>query len=108
MATRRGRVRQAGAQVGQHDPRPPGHPRVAIGGVRRDLLVPHVDEGDALALLERREQGDVRVTAQPEDVLDIARLEVADDLVRHQVLHDVLLHLSRSSGTDRRAGPVYV
>ena len=101
-----GGIRQTGAEVGQDDPGPLGHPGVAVGRVRRDLLVPHVDEGDALALLERREQSDVRVPAQPEDVLDIACLQIADDLVRHQVLHDVLLHLSPSTGTDRRAGPV--
>ena len=55
--------------------------RVAVGGVRGDLLVARRDEADA-ALAERVEERDDRVAAQPEDHLDAEALEVLGQQVR--------------------------
>jgi hypothetical protein len=55
--------------------------------VRRDLLVPRIDELDPVALRQRREHRDVRVAAQAEDVLHAPAFEVLHELVRNLVLH---------------------
>ena len=52
-----------------------GRARVAVGGVRGDLLVARRDEPDP-ALAERVEERDVRVAAQAEDDLDAEPLEI--------------------------------
>ena len=75
-----GGVGQAGAEVAQHDARPSGHPGVAVGGVRSDLLVAHVHELD-VAVRHGGQYGDVRVTAQPEHVANAAPLQVPDELL---------------------------
>ncbi len=86
-----GRVGEARTEVRQHDRRLFLRAGVAVGRVRGDLLVPDVDELDLLALLQRGQHRDVRVAAQPEDVLDAARFEVLHQLVRNQILHCPLL-----------------
>ena len=101
-----GGIRQTGTEVREHDPRALACARVPVSRMGGDLLMPHVDEGNLLTLLKRSEQRDVRVAAQTEYALDAACLQIPDDLVRHRVLHDVLLHRSFSCGTERRAGPV--
>ena len=72
-----------------------GHPRIAVGGVRGDLLVPDVDEVD-LAVGHRREHGDVGVPAQAEDMRDAAALEVADQLMGNEIAHFIALAVSGS------------
>ena len=74
-----GGVGEAGAEVAENDRGPSGDPRVAIGGVRGDLFVPHVDELDA-AVGHGGEHRDVGVSAEPEDVADTAPFQVADEL----------------------------
>jgi hypothetical protein len=54
-----------------------------VGG---DLLVPRVDELD-LRVLQRREDRDVGVAAQAEQVFDAAVLEVLDQLFGNELLH---------------------
>ena len=81
MATPVARVGQSGTEVRQQHARLAGRARVAVGGVRRDLLVARRDEPDA-ALAERVEQRDDRVAAQAEDHLDAEALEVLGQQVR--------------------------
>ena len=87
-----------------------GRARVTIGGVGRDLLVPAVDELDLLALRQRRQHSDVGVAAQAENVLDAARLEVADELFSDRVSHCYCLLVSCAdqypSGSERCGGPL--
>ena len=110
-------VRNAGRGVGQ--PRPEVAQqhrslalgaRVAVGHVRRDLLVARIDELDPAAR-ERCEHGDVGVSAQAEDVLDAPLLQVFHELVRNEDLFQVarLVHVDSSpSRCGRRVGgPVY-
>ncbi len=60
--------------------------RVAIGGMRGDLLVAHVDEFDA-APRHGGQHGDVGVAAEAEHVAHAALLQVA-----HQVIGDCVSH----------------
>ena len=75
--------------MGEQDGRSSGHPRIGVGGMRGDLLVPHADEVD-LAVGHRREHGDVGVAAQAEDMRDAAALEVADQLMGNEIAHFTL------------------
>ncbi len=59
----------------------PDAARVAISGVRGNLLVPRRHEPDA-AFPERVEEGDDRVPAQAEDHLDAEALEIFGQQVR--------------------------
>ena len=79
-------IGEAGPQVRQQHRRLARDARVAVGGMRGDLLVAHVDELDP-ALRHGRQHGDVRVAAQAEDVAHAAPLEVA-----HQVIGDCVFH----------------
>ena len=110
-------VRNAGRGVGQ--PRPEVAQqhrslalgaRVAVGHVRRDLLVARIDELDPAAR-ERCEHGDIGVPAQAEDVLDAPLPKVFHELVRNEDLFQVarLVHVDSSpSRCGRRVGgPVY-
>ncbi len=76
-----GRVGQPGSQVRQQHARLARGARVAVGRVRRHLLVARRDEADA-ALAERVEQADDRVAAQAEDDLDAEALEVVGQQIR--------------------------
>jgi hypothetical protein len=82
-----GGVGQAGAQVRQDHGRRLAGARVAVGDVRRDLLVARVDELQ-LAVGHLGQHRDVGVAAQAEDVRDAALLEVAHELLGDQFLHD--------------------
>ena len=75
-----GGVGQARAEVRQHDARLARGAGVAVGGVRRHLLVPSADEADA-ALAQRVEEADDRMAAQPEDHLDAEAFEVLGEQV---------------------------
>ena len=75
-----GAVGEAGTEVAEQHCGSAGDSGVAVGGVGGDLLVPDVDELDRAAG-HRREDGDVGVPAQPEDVTDTAALEGADELL---------------------------
>ncbi len=75
-----------GPKMGQQHRGLAGHTRIAVRGVRGDLLVPDVDEVQ-LAVGHRRKHGDVGVAAQPEDVRDPARFEIPDELVRDEIAH---------------------
>ena len=57
-----------------------GDAGVAVGGVGGDLLVADDDERDRLLAIARQ-QRDVGVPAEPEDVTDTAALEGADELL---------------------------
>ena len=59
-------VRQPGSEMREEHTRFTGRARVAVGGVRRDLLVPRRDEADP-ALAERVEERDDGVAAEAED-----------------------------------------
>ena len=74
------RVGQPGTEMGEQDARLAGGARVAVGGVRGDLLVPRADVADAAAP-ERVEHADDRVAGQPEDHLDAEALEVVGQQV---------------------------
>ena len=74
-------VGQAGAEVRQHDAGLARRARVAVGGMRGDLLVAGRDEPDA-ALAERVEKADDGVAAQAEDHLDAEALEVFGQQIR--------------------------
>ena len=52
-----------------------------------DLLVPDVDELDA-AVRHRREDRDVRVAAQTENVADAPALQVAHEMIGDCVFHE--------------------
>jgi hypothetical protein len=78
------RGEQAGHGVGgagpgghQHDARPAGRPREAVGHVRGTLLVPHQDQLDR-RVDERIEDRDRGAAGEPEDVLHALALEAAD------------------------------
>ena len=75
---RRG-VRESRSQMRQDHGSLSLRARVAIGHVRGDLLVSHVDELDA-ALLHRGENGDIGVAAQPKDIFNATILEVFHQL----------------------------
>jgi hypothetical protein len=66
-----------------------GDPRVAVGRVRGNLLVAHVDEVDRTRR-HRREHGNVGVAAQPEYVAHAAFLEVAHQVIRNGVFHHIV------------------
>ena len=70
-----------GTDVQQHDTGLAGRAGVAVGRVRRRLLVPGDDEPD-VAAPHRVQQRDVGVAAQAEDVLDAVRLELGDHRLR--------------------------
>ena len=74
-----GGVRETGTEVAEDHRRPAGDAGVAVGGVGGDLFVAHVDEVDR-AVGHRREDGDVGVPTQPEDMADAAPFEVGDEL----------------------------
>ena len=73
-------VREPGTEVAEDHRRSAGDSGVAVGGVGGDLFVTHVDELDR-AVGHRRENGDVGVPAQPEDVADATPFEMADELL---------------------------
>src|SRR5438067_11685138 len=83
--------------MAQHDRGPMFRPRIAIGRVRGNLLVPCVDETDA-AVRELRQHGDVGVTAKTEHVFDVAVLEIFDELFRYQCFHRFTLVLRYPDG----------
>ena len=74
------RVRRA--RSGRHDraTRTPGHARVPVGGVRGNLLVPHVDDLDPLRLAAVVDVDDV-TAAQGEDGVDSLVLQRFGDEV---------------------------
>ena len=74
-----GRVGETRTEVAENDRGPTGDTRVAVGSVRGDLFVPHVDELDR-AVGHGGENGDVGVSAQSEDVADAAPFQIADEL----------------------------
>ena len=111
-----GGVGETRAEVAENDRGPSGDTRVAVGGVRGDLFVPHVDELDA-AVGHRGEDRDVGVSAETEDVADTAPFQIADELFgsgwvasAHRGTPDAVLcgvmH-RRSGGSARRSGPRY-
>jgi hypothetical protein len=67
-----------------------GHPRIAIGGVRCDLLVPDTDKMK-LAVRHRRKDGDVGMAAQAKDVCYATAFEIPDQLVRYEITHGRIL-----------------
>ena len=74
-------VGQPGPEMRQQHAGLAGGARVAVGGVRRDLLVTRRDEPDP-ALPERVEERDDRVAAQAEDHLDAEALEILGQQIR--------------------------
>ena len=76
-----GGVGQPGTEMRQQHARLAGRARVAVGGVRRDLLVARADVADAAAA-ERVEQADDGVAGEAEDDLDAEALEVLGQQVR--------------------------
>jgi hypothetical protein len=89
-------VGQAGAEVAEHHGGLLLDPRIAVGGVRGDLLVTHIDELDR-AVGQGGQHGDVGVAAQAEQVADAPVLEVFHQLVGDQVFHGEL-HSPRDRG----------
>ena len=75
------RIGEARTEVRHQDADLARRARVAVGGVRGDLLVARRDEAN-LALAERVEKADHGVAAQPEDHLDAEALEVVGQQVR--------------------------
>ena len=65
-------------------------PRVTVGHVRGDLLVAHVDKLDP-AVGKSSEDGDIGVAAKAEHMLNAARLQVLDQLMRYLLFHGYLL-----------------
>ena len=76
-----GGVGQAGREVREQDGGLLGGAGVAVGGVRRNLLVPGVDELDLGALRQGGEDRNIGVPAQPKNVLDTPRFKILDQLV---------------------------
>ena len=71
----------------QRHARPAGDARVAVGGVRRGLLVPHVDDADALVEAAVVDRHDV-AAAEREDEVDALFGEGArDDLSTVKLCH---------------------
>ena len=87
-------VGQAGAEMGEQHARLAGRARVAVGRVRRDLLVPRADVADA-APPERVEHADDGVAGQAEHHLDAEPLEI----VGEQVGREAGLASSSGSGS---------
>ena len=80
-------VGQAGAGRDERDAGLPGDARPAVGGVRRGLLVPHVDDADALVDAPVVDRHDV-TAAEREDELDALFGEGArDDLSTVKLCH---------------------
>src|SRR5262249_10534412 len=84
------RVREPWPEVREYNAGLSAGTRVAIGRVRSNLLMPGIHEPNGAAL-ELAQHRDVRVTAQAKDVLDAAGFEIAHELARYEVLHDVVL-----------------
>src|SRR6185503_17794089 len=78
-----GGVGQPGPEMREQHPRLAGRTRVAVGGVRGDLLVARADVADAAAA-ERVEHADDGVAGQAEDHLDAEPLEILREQVRGQ------------------------
>ena len=74
-------VRHARPDMEEHDAWLARRPRVAVGGVCGDLLVPRRHEARSAGALERRQQGDVGVATQTEHHLDTAIRQEARDVV---------------------------
>ena len=97
----------------EHHTRTPAGARVSVRGMCGDLLVPCVDEPDR-AIFKRGQYRDVRMTAQPEDVLDTACLEILHELIGDEIFHDcpfpksdlLVRHLRQRGGSVRGAGPL--
>ena len=71
------RVGKPGPDVKERTPGHAAHPCVAVRGVCCDLLMPCSQEGDRA--LERVQNSDVGMAAEPEDVLDSVLLEPLDE-----------------------------
>src|SRR5690606_20020571 len=80
----RGGVGQPRAEMGEDHAGPPGGPGVPVGGMAGDLLVSDVDELDR-RVLEGRQDGDVGVTAEPEDVTNSTLRQVPDEMLSNCV-----------------------
>ena len=65
----------------------PARPRIAVGGMRRDLLMSRRDEAGCTQSLKRSQQGDVRVTAQAEHAVHAALAQEARDVVGNGRFH---------------------
>jgi hypothetical protein len=76
-----GGVGQPRTEVGEQHPRLARRAGVAVGGVRRNLLVARADVADAAAA-ERVEQADDGMAGEAEDDLDTQPLEVLGEQVR--------------------------
>ncbi len=66
---------------------------ITVGAMRRDLLMPGVDEADR-AFAQLGEHGDVGMPAEPEDVGDAPPFEIPDQLLGNQLFHPSLLCLA--------------
>jgi len=97
-------VGEPGPEMAQHHGGLPLRARVAVGHVRRDLLVARVDELDG-ALRELGEHRDIGVAAQPEHVLDAALLEVLHQLVRDEVAGRCVSHVLEIARLVHRDSP---
>ena len=73
---------------------------VAVGGMRRDLLVPGRDEAWRPVALERRQERDVRVAAEPEGLLHATVGQEVSDVVGNRRVH---AHLRKRSQSLRAA-----
>ena len=79
LADRAERVRGARPGRRQRDAEPPGRPRVAVGGVRRGLLVADADEPDRRVAQRLPQREVVHARAGRSTTLDAALLEQVDD-----------------------------
>ena len=80
----RRRIGQTGREMRQQHRGPPRNTRITIGGMGADLFMADIDEAQA-GIGQRREHGDIRVAAQPENMAHTARFEIAHQLRGHQV-----------------------
>ena len=82
-----GGIRHPRTDVEQNDTWTPRGSRVAVGGMRRDLLVASRDEARRPLPLECREKGDVGVAAEAEDAVDATGEEELCDVVGNRGSH---------------------
>jgi hypothetical protein len=89
-------IGQPRAQMTENDRGLFFRPGIAVSSMGSDLLVAGVDEFDR-TVFQRRENGDIGVPAEPEDIFDTSVLKVFHQLFCNEIFHCNLRKLSSSS-----------